>query len=180
MELIQYPLDIKLITGFLEPDLCESLIRRADAMGYTEAPINTLTGSEVFSDIRNNNRVMFDDHELAETLFEKVGPYLPNIYEGWTLYNLNERFRVYRYEREQYFKWHRDGAFMRDVTETSKITFMVYLNDAFSGGETDFFNFRITPISGAALLFPHQHRHQGNPVKQGVKYVLRTDVMYRL
>lgn len=180
MELIQYPLDVKMITGFLEPDRCESIINRADELGYDEAPINTLTGAEVFSEIRNNNRVMFDDYELAEELFQKVSPFLPRTLEGWTLYNLNERFRVYRYEKEQYFKWHRDGSFMREVTEASKITFMIYLNEGFTGGETDFLNFRITPLSGAALLFPHHHRHQGNPVKTGVKYVLRTDVMYLL
>ena len=149
-------------------------------MEYDEAPINTLSGAEVFKDIRNNSRVMFDDYDLADELFQKIRPFLPRILEGWTLYNLNERFRIYRYERGQYFKWHRDGSFMREVTEASKITFMIYLNEGFTGGETDFLNCRITPRRGAALLFPHLLRHQGDPVKKGIKYVLRTDVMYLL
>jgi hypothetical protein len=180
MELIQYPLDTKVITDVLDPDQCKSIITRADKMGYDEAPINTLRGAEVFSEIRNNNRVMFDDYDLAGELFQRIGPFLPPIFEGWTLCNLNERFRVYRYESGQYFKWHRDGSFMREVTEASKITFMIYLNEEFTGGETNFLNFSITPKRGAALLFPHMLRHQGDPVEKGIKYVLRTDVMYLL
>jgi len=48
---------------------------------------------------------MFDDYDLEEELFQKIRPFMPQEYDGWTLYNLNERFRIYRYEREQYFKW---------------------------------------------------------------------------
>ena len=180
MELIQFPLEIKLITDFLEPDQCELIINRANKMKYDEAPINTLSGAEVFSELRNNNRVMFDDYDLAGDLFQKISLYLPQIFEGWTLFSLNERFRIYRYEREQYFKWHRDGSFMREVTEASKFTFMIYLNEEFTGGETDFMHCSITPRRGSALLFPHPIRHQGAPVKSGIKYVLRTDVMYLL
>jgi len=74
-------------------------------MGFEEAPINTLGGAEIYKEVRNNNRVMFDDYDLEEELFQKIRPFMPQEYDGWTLYNLNERFRIYRYEREQYFKW---------------------------------------------------------------------------
>jgi len=180
MELIQYPEGIKVITGFLDSDKCESIIKRSEEMGFEEAPINTLGGAEIFKEVRNNNRVMFDDYDLAEELFKKIHPFVPQEYGGWTLYNLNERFRIYRYEREQYFKWHSDGSFMRTYTETSHVTFMIYLNEGFSGGVTDFKNCSVTPSRGAALLFPHPLVHQGAPVTGGKKYVLRTDVMYRL
>ena len=133
MELIEFPLEIKLINAFLEPDQCESIINRANKMTYDEAPINTLAGAEVYSEIRNNNRVMFDDHDLAAELFQKVGSFVPQTFEGWTLHGLNERFRIYRYDKDQYFKWHKDGSFMREATEAgkitieaSKITFMIY------------------------------------------------------
>ncbi len=180
MELIEFPQEIKMILDFFEFDQCDSIIRRADDLGYDEAPINTLDGAEIFTEIRDNNRVMFDDYELAETLFEKVYSFLPQEVEGWSLYNLNERFRIYRYEKEQYFKWHRDGSHMRTATEISVFTFMIYLNDTFSGGATDFDSVCITPRQGAALLFPHSLRHQGAPVEEGIKHVLRTDVMYKL
>ena len=46
----------------------------------------------------------------------------------------NERFRCYRYKPGQKFAAHYDGAFERDETERSLLTFMVYLNDDFEGG----------------------------------------------
>ena len=55
---------------------------------------------------------------------------------------------------------------------------MIYLNEEFEGGETKFDKFSIIPKTGMALVFPHHLLHQGNSVVSGVKYVLRTDVMY--
>lgn len=37
----------------------------------------------------------------------------------------------------------------------------------------------VAPTAGTALLFRHRVLHEGAPVAAGVKYVLRTDVMYR-
>ena len=48
------------------------------------------------------------------------------------------------------------------------------------GGETSFAAATIKPKTGLALFFIHHFRHKGQPVTRGRKYVLRTDVMYRL
>ena len=69
---------------------------------------------------------------------------------------------------------------------------MIYLNDDFEGGSTDFKRtdevpktgmaykeFKVWPKGGMLLLFPHKLMHQGSPVTRGAKYVLRTDVMYK-
>jgi hypothetical protein len=57
---------------------------------------------------------------------------------------------------------------------------MVYLNEGFGGGTTAFHDFDVaaTPRTGAALVFQHQLLHEGCVVTSGVKYVLRSDVMY--
>jgi len=57
---------------------------------------------------------------------------------------------------------------------------MVYLNEDFTGGTTAFHDFGVeaTPRTGAALLFQHQLLHEGCVVRSGIKYVLRSDVMY--
>ena len=166
------------IDGFLSVDECKKLIETSEHKGYDEAAINTGYGQEIFKDIRNNDRIFFDDHKLADALYSRLGVCLPEYIDGWRVKSLNERFRFYRYTESQYFKWHRDGAYERDLGEESKITFMVYLNEEFEGGETKFREFCITPKTGTALLFPHHLLHQGNTVASGVKYVLRTDVMY--
>jgi hypothetical protein len=38
---------------------------------------------------------------------------------------------------------------------------------------------RIEPHAGMALLFQHRLLHEGSEVTSGVKYVVRSDVMYR-
>lgn len=92
---------------------------------------------------------------------------------------LNERFRIYRYTEGQRFAWHRDGSFRRSTDEESYYTLMVYLNEGFEGGRTEFADHAVVePATGRALVFYHPLLHQGAPVVRGTKYVLRTDVMY--
>lgn len=86
--------------------------------------------------------------------------------------------RFYRYCPGQYFKWHQDGTFRRSETEESFLTFIMYLNDDYAGGATQFAWETVQPRCGSVLVFPHRLRHQGAPVITGTKYVLRTDVMY--
>jgi len=91
----------------------------------------------------------------------------------------NEGFRFYRYRKEHYFKWHKDGTFIRSDTEESMLTFLIYLSDDFEQGQTEFPWEKIQPKAGMALVFPHRLSHRANSVLNGTKYVLRTDVMYR-
>ncbi len=64
------------------------------------------------------------------------------------------------------------------------MTFIVYLNEGFEGGETSFEHnggqLNVIPKTGMALVFVHHRCHTGAEVVSGRKYVLRSDVMYRL
>jgi prolyl 4-hydroxylase len=170
------------IDGVLDADACAGLIARIDALGPTAAPISTARGFEMRSDIRNNTRVIFDDPAFAAALFDRIAAELPSLF-GMRPVGANERFRCYRYDAGQRFAPHYDGAFVRSDAERSELTFMVYLNEGFGGGETKFFSFdqdiSIDPRPGRALLFQHHLLHEGSEVTHGVKYVLRSDVMYR-
>jgi hypothetical protein len=55
---------------------------------------------------------------------------------------------------------------------------MVYLNEGYEGGATEFVSARVVGQTGMGLFFEHQLSHQGAAVTEGVKYVLRSDVMY--
>jgi hypothetical protein len=166
------------LTGFLSPDECEDYIRLSEDLGYDDAPINTVFGPQIRPDVRNNQRVMLDDPDRADELWRRVREYVPADVGGQRAVGVNERFRFYRYEVGQQFNWHFDGAYERPNGERSQLTFMVYLNDGFEGGETSFSECRVVPVRGMALLFVHQLRHKGEPVRSGRKYVLRSDVMY--
>jgi predicted 2-oxoglutarate/Fe(II)-dependent dioxygenase YbiX len=159
---------------------CEAAIARTEQMGFAAAPITTAAGFVMRPDIRNNERVMFDDVELAGALFARIRDAVPGRLRGRRAVGVNERFRCYRYTPGQRFAPHYDGAFERSGHERSELTFMIYLNDGFTGGQTTFHEFgvEVQPRRGAALLFQHRLLHEGATVRSGVKYVLRSDVMY--
>ena len=122
---------------------------------------------------------MIDDHARADNLWSRITDYIPHRIGDWQACGVNERFRFYRYDVGQQFDWHYDGAFEREYGQRSQLTFMVYLNGGFEGGETSIENLDILPRPGLALFFRHRQLHKGQPVISGRKYVLRTDVMYR-
>lgn len=157
------------------------MIARIEALGPTDAPITTGRGFVMMPDVRNNERVMFDDHVLARELFARLAAALPDQLCGMRKHGVNERFRCYRYRPGQRFAAHQDGAFCRDANEHSQLTLMVYLNEGFGGGTTRFLDDdrEVVPRSGDALLFQHRQWHEGAVVTSSVKYVLRSDVMYR-
>ncbi|HZS03853.1 MAG TPA: 2OG-Fe(II) oxygenase [Blastocatellia bacterium] len=129
-------------------------------------------------DVRNNTRVILDDRERAGNLWLRVSDQIPPVLEGRQAVGLNERFRFYRYDVGQYFAPHTDGYFRRENGEQSLLTLMIYLNDDFEGGETNFGEVCIEAGKGMALIFDHKLLHEGVAVRKGRKYVLRSDVMY--
>lgn len=130
---------------------------------------------------------------------------------------LNRRFRVYRYVPGALYRPHIDGAwppsgvaagetpdatpsYVYDTsngTQLSRLTFLIYLNDEFEGGETTFFQpapeegyleaYGVKPRAGSALVFPHGDvegalLHEGSGVTASAggsaKYIIRTDVLF--
>ena len=171
--------EICTVSGFFTHEECDAYIQLAESIGFDDAPISTAFGPVIRKDVRNNLRVMLDDQERAEDLWSRILDYIPHKLGDWNVCGVNERLRFYRYDLGQLFDWHYDGYFERDNGERSHLTFMVYLNDDFEGGETTIERMTITPQKGMALFFIHQLRHKGQPVVKGRKYVLRTDVMYQ-
>jgi predicted 2-oxoglutarate/Fe(II)-dependent dioxygenase YbiX len=170
------------IPEFLSPAECDAWIALASAEGFEEAPVTTAIGPVHMPEARNNTRVMLDDEARAEALWDRLRPYLTISHRRgglWRPVGLNERLRFYRYTPGQVFRWHRDGAFVRNRHEHSQLTFMVYLDDDCDGGATEFEDGVVTPRRGMALVFTHGLLHQGAVVTRGVKHVLRSDVMFR-
>lgn len=183
--------DLFVVHDFLAPEECDYYITLTESAGYGDAPITTSSGPVMRKDIRNNDRVMIDDPRTAETVWERLRPFLAERMQFWVPVGLNERFRFYRYDPGQQFDWHFDGAYERAAEERSAFTLMIYLSGGVADGATEF-NLRsrgptqgddpivrVQPEAGTALLFPHRIYHRGAPVAGGRKYVMRTDVMCR-
>lgn len=168
------------IDNFWSAELCNDYILKSEAIGYEPATVETEKGQRVIETVRNNNRIIFTDFELANNLWERLEPLAPARIGISKAIGLNERFRFYKYQPGQQFRKHFDQSFIRNDVEASYYTFMIYLNDDYEGGETTFNELPIQPRQGMALVFKHDLEHAGNSVTKGIKYVLRTDIMFRL
>jgi hypothetical protein len=120
----------------------------------------------------------------------------------WQPVGINPCIRFTRYKPGGHFSLHRDGSYVESDQYRSIFTVMVYLNgsEAYQGGETYFqssdeqspppghaaqhvpgvLSATVVPRRGTALVFNHDVLHQGVAVTQGMKYILRTDLMFRL
>ena len=166
------------ISGVLTADECQQMIAFAEERGFDAATINAFGVQRLDKDTRNNDRVIDDDFDFARRLWNRVEEFVPHMLAGRPVRGLNERFRYYRYTPGQRFAWHFDGSFARPNGEVSLLTFMIYLNEGYEGGETQFESLSVAGKLGMALVFEHELLHEGAEVTGGVKYVLRSDVMY--
>lgn len=172
--------DIFTIDHFLSQEECRSFIEKSERIGYEPAMIETERGPRLLKVIRDNSRLFCTDPGMAVLLWQRIKPYVPIRIGNSYAIGLNELFRYYRYEPGQYFKKHIDQPFIRNGVEASYYTLLMYLNDNYRGGETTFEKSVIYPKAGTALLFRHDLLHSGNEVVTGTKYVIRTDIMFRL
>ena len=172
--------EISAIEAFLSPEECKNFIEKSERIGYEPATIETEKGPVHIESVRNNNRIIFSDPDLAIGLWERARSLSPQKIGNSKAIGLNEMFRFYKYEPGQLFKKHKDQSYIRNDSEASYYTILIYLNDNYTGGETTFNEITINPQTGTALIFRHDLEHTGSEVKSGVKYVLRTDIMFRL
>jgi predicted 2-oxoglutarate/Fe(II)-dependent dioxygenase YbiX len=118
----------------------------------------------------------------------RIAPHLPpTMTTAWDgprctvhAHGLFSPLRIYRYEVGHHFGLHSDQSYTRDNAR-SLLTLLLYLDDDFDGGETEFpeQGLTVAPCTGDSLWFQHAVLHAGKPVTRGIKHVLRTDVLYR-
>jgi prolyl 4-hydroxylase len=130
---------------------------------------------------RNQDRVMKDDPAAAADLFERLRGSLPSQIGPFRLVGLNPRLRFYRYSPGQEFAPHMDHWYRPAPNRITLHTILLYFNDDFAGGETEFteqVEQVVKPRPGRAAIFQHKIRHAGRMVTAGRKYAMRTDAIY--
>jgi len=183
--------------AFVLPDVftkdeCSEIVAWTEKhLRYEPALLNIGHGKQILdTQSRFHDRAIYDSHRIVEILFKRIEDHLPKEWMGKEISGLNERLRFLRYEKGGYFAPHWDGSYMRpDRSERSYHTLILYLNDDFEGGQTNFLKTR--PVSdrknewpvgiktGSVLIFQHDIYHEGDLLKEGRKYCVRTDVMYK-
>ncbi|KAJ7054194.1 hypothetical protein C8F01DRAFT_1064081 [Mycena amicta] len=186
---------------------CQSLIDAAEAVGML--PDEPTSGSATqLASILAHNFIWLADETFIASLYGRVVDLLPQTVNGGVVRGINKRFRLYRYRPGALYRPHIDGAwpasgmtttsppsyiYDSDPSVYSRLTFLIYLNDNFSGGCTTFFlpgaeagvmDARpVQPRTGTVCVFPHGMAlgsllHEGSGVTEGAKYVIRTEVLY--
>ncbi|KAK0739945.1 hypothetical protein B0T21DRAFT_284723 [Apiosordaria backusii] len=118
----------------------------------------------------------------------------------WVMRRMNERLRFLRYERGGFFQPHCDSPFTLQCDDDKVVktlfTVHIYLNDCKAtaedpdstelvGGATTLFSsdekrrYDVECKAGRVLIFQHSAvLHSGDEVKKGVKFTVRSDVLY--
>ncbi|KAI8608501.1 hypothetical protein BC830DRAFT_1174370, partial [Chytriomyces sp. MP71] len=186
---------------------CSALINHAESLGFEKALLNVGYGRQILDeDTRKSQRLIIDSTVLAEAVWARIEHLVPARIASkrangrdLVVVGLNERLRLLKYLPGDVFQPHCDGCFARG-DEFSVLTLQLYLNECEDGGETTMWSNeamwrdkddkpseedaahaerRVVCRPGQALVFSHRIWHEGSVVKKGVKYVIRTDVMYK-
>ncbi len=178
-ELEAYRKQVSLITEFLMPDECAELIDYCEQACFRRSRVVERRGS-VMTDVvsirtRSSSSVVLEDrsHPLLARIYR-----LCSEMEGVAESDI-ESIQCVRYKRGQQFRAHFDSG----VDLPRLTTFLLYLNDGFTGGETYFpmLDMSVSPATGTCLRFPSclpdrrilwPSEHGGLPVGKGVKYAL--------
>ncbi|CAB9508206.1 Probable prolyl 4-hydroxylase [Seminavis robusta] len=198
------------LRGFLSHEECQHYIRLAEARG--------LEPCEYDPKVRQTERLELQSESIGLLLWRRAREFLEddivlkknaipddggwregiprNTPEGtWIPTRVNQPIRICRYQPGGFFLPHHDGTCHHHPTdERSLQTIMVYLNDDFRGGPTQFYSSKqrhycpgdpanrihsFQPQTGDALIFFSAITHDGGAVTEGQKYILRSEIMYQ-
>lgn len=183
--------EIYLVPYLFSSEECESLIKEAESFGFgtTSYP----------KEYRGNLRLSTIDSELSAAVWSRLEPFVPkHVTEGGHTYEatgLNNMWRLSKYHPGDRFAAHVDTYYRAEAGQGMKSMFSVniYMNEGFEGGKTTFSfedeepsrePFNVTPKTGLCLLFRQplskHYVHEGEEVRSGIKYLFRSDVLYKL
>lgn len=196
---------IIVIEHFFTPEFCDELIASFEANLQLEA--TPLIKSREYA-ARYNDRISLTSYHAADALWSYLQSILlakpeyndEDIEEINAIFHnaqsLNPQLRVYRYTKGHHFGKHYDDSVKCPLAHNptiqghTKWTLLIYLtgDEEFQGGGTIFYPdmkgqecLNVHPSKGMALLHKHGDdclKHEAELVKDGAKWVLRSDVTY--
>jgi prolyl 4-hydroxylase len=178
---------VGVVEGFLPPAWCASLVALAEGNLERAKVTDTKTGAEAADPNRTNTAMaadLFHGNVIVQLVKARIGamfgvPLSHQEEAGILHYSVGQKFGVhvdYMDPRHESFRQLMANIGQRDLT------FLIYLNDAFEGGETDFplLNWRYRGGVGDALFFWNvdpagavetRLEHAGLPPTSGEKWL---------
>lgn len=185
MKLIRHSSTIYEYENFISSDKCDEIINLVESSDVPSSLWNVGRNN-----VRNNNSINLTDNRInhkniktaddeAHSIFFKCHEkYLnDNIILYYMVHNHNlltvgSRYTYRYYDKSDYYDWHIDS----DDVHENLISYLLYLNDDFDGGNLLFLNEKISiiPKKGSMICFPCglQMIHKSSPIKQGIKKVI--------
>jgi prolyl 4-hydroxylase len=175
-------LELYTVDDFLTSKVCEGLVKlikarlRPSTISYAGAPDATFRTSRT-CDLKDSNPIVGKlDRDICAAMKIPVSCAEPT--QG-QYYEVGQEFKPHT----DYFETYELGRFSTATLGQRSWTFMVYLNEPQSGGETAFthIDFAVRPKTGRAVIWnnlgpdgePNHHTmHQGTPVLAGNKAII--------
>lgn len=174
------------IDSFLSPEECDRIVQIAKEKGVVDSTIIDDRGTRVLDLFtRKSKQTWLKDAD--DPMVAQVSQWVADITDLPVAHQ--EDLQVVSYPEGGYYNAHFDASFHPDVIPNMNrgcgprlYTFLIYLNDDFEGGETDFpeAGVCVKPKKGKAILFQNIDNHQdlipesmhaGCPVVNGTKWI---------
>lgn len=178
---------IKVYKNALEDNICDSLISIFDKNNFEHERFDN-NGCPNFTqfNLTRNRNISSEISNMHDYITKKIIHYKNKYYNYvdfrvFPKINSYEQLRIKKYEPggKDKFDTH------VDVNNSSScfrfLSFLWYLNDIDNGGETVFYDLKISPKKGNLLIFPPlwMFPHKGNPPLYKPKYILTTYLHYK-
>ena len=171
------------INNFLSNEECLELIKMIDSNNHPSSVVEGGSDVSTVSKSRTSSTCNLDSNNpIVKRVHQKISDYL-----GIDL-SKGEHLQGQLYKEGQYFKPHQDffsgPAYDKHCLHSGNRTdtFMIYLNDDFEGGGTNFLNLDtvINPESGKGVHWQNMINnvcqdnamHEGMPILKGSKYII--------
>lgn len=165
------------IPHLLSDDECDALISKCEKMNMEDSEVVLKGGENGLDNNRKSKTIWLEDNQdgvcmkMAQTANQLTNLPIKD----------QEKLQVVCYQPGGKFNAHYDAEY-EDSVSSRVATLLVYLNDDYEGGETEFVNIgvKIKPEKGKGILFWNLDQknekiygsmHQGNEVKNGEKWI---------
>ena len=189
----------------LSEERCASLMEKFQA----ELGWETTKDEDSQTNARECQRLVLSDPGVRDEVWAGIGgshlpDFFPNIENGdmhpifhtdlfgsrsgWEKGYLDDCWRVMRCDPGGKVGPHNtDRSYVPSFGKETLFTVLVYLNEVKNGGETIIFGdseedvlFTVYPKPGSVLVFSHNILHQEKILQKGTKWVIRSDVVYKV
>jgi len=171
--------------NILSKDECQQIVKHFSQFHSSE-PESMTPGAR--------SQFCVPDSNLSSTIWGRVSQFFPETLDGGKLVGLQQEWRHAMYFPGQSVMAHMDFRRADAPRLESRISFTVYLNEDFGGGETTFvqgvddFGYYSSvvhdnvPKTGSVIVFYQdvpEFFHCAKVVTSGRKFIMRADVMYQ-